>query len=123
MKLRILGDSIRLRLSQSDVQTLLEAGRVEETTQFVGATLRYAAEGADEVDAMSAVLDGSTVLVKIPAATVKRWGESDEVSLRAEQPVAEGQTLSLLVEKDFKCAVPRPGEEDYDGFPHPDVSC
>ena len=123
VKLRILGDSVRLRLSQSDVQTLLASGRVEERTHFPsGAVLLYAVEAGDG-EAIEAALDGTNVVVRIPRAAVTQWGESDEVTLQAEQPVGADQTLALLIEKDFKCAVPRPGEEDYDGFPNPDVTC
>ena len=59
-----------------------------------------------------AVAVAVVVLVVQPTPdTVRAWVDSDQVGFSAQQ----GE-LEILVEKDFKCAVPRGGEEDYDGF-------
>ena len=39
MKLRLRGNSIRLRLSQRDLATLLEDGAVEERVEFPGGSV------------------------------------------------------------------------------------
>ena len=44
------------------------------------------------------------------------------MSLRGEQSLGDG-TLSLLIEKDFKCLTPREGEDEYDGFANPNLTC
>jgi len=124
MKLRILGDSLRLRLSKSDVSTFAEHGRVVETIHFgPGAALTYALEHADGVPALQASFEGTTIVVRMPSAMARSWAQTDQVSLVGTQPLGGQAALSVLVEKDFKCAIPRPGEEDYDGFAHPTGGC
>lgn len=123
MKLRILGDSLRLRLSQSDVRALSEQGRVQEIIRFGSRALTYALQASDEVTRPAATYEGDLVTVSLPRDAAQRWVQSDQVGIEAEQALPGGDTLRILVEKDFKCVVPRAGEEDYDGFPHPDASC
>src|SRR5690606_41469691 len=57
--------------------------------------------------------------VTLPKATVERWTRPDEVSIRGEQPIGGGETLKILVEKDFECLTPREGEDQPDLFPNP----
>lgn len=123
MKLRILGDSLRLRLSKSDVKTFAETGRVQEIIHFGPGALTYALEHAAEVEGLRARYQADEVVVTMPTAMARTWADTDAVTLTAEQALPEGRTLALLVEKDFKCAIPRAGEEDYDGFEHPTGGC
>ncbi len=124
MKLRILGDSLRLRLSQGDVKTFSETGRVEEVIHFgPGARMTYALEHGEGVERLEASYQGSEVTVRMPTSMARGWADTEEVTLKADQALEGDAALSLLVEKDFKCAIPRPGEEDYDGFEHPTGGC
>lgn len=122
MKLRILGDTLRLRLAQGEVTRLRELGRVEQSIHF----------GPDSTDAMSyavvsdraaqsigASFRSGCIVVRIPHEQANGWADGSDVTLRARQPLGEGEVLEILVEKDFKCLVPRTGEEDSDGFPNP----
>lgn len=116
--MRILGNSLRLRLSQSELRTFTEHGRVEQTIRFGPQTrLRYVLERAEDRADVTAELSQAGVTVYMPAGVASKWVESDEISVRGAQPIADDEQLSILVEKDFKCLVPRPGEDDYDGFP------
>ncbi len=124
MKLRILGDSLRLRLSQSEVRQLGESGRVEQTIRFgPGDEMHYVLEHAADAPGLRARFEGRTITVCMPSTTAQAWSRGSEISLHGEQALDGGDVLALLVEKDFKCAVPRPGEENYDGFPHPTGAC
>jgi hypothetical protein len=120
MKLRILGDSLRLRLSQSEVDQLGKDGRVEDGIRFgpQGARLMYALVADDAAAAPSASFDASRIVVSVPTGAVRTWVDSDQVGMSAQQG-----NLHILIEKDFKCLTPRPGEEQYDGFPNPNQSC
>jgi hypothetical protein len=60
--------------------------------------------------------------VRLPATTIDEWVNSNQVSIRATQRLDNGGTLQLLVEKDFACLEPRPGEDESDMFPHPDAT-
>ncbi|MBV1857431.1 MAG: hypothetical protein KUG77_03395 [Nannocystaceae bacterium] len=124
MKLRILGDSLRLRLSQSEVKQFGDTARVEQSIRFgPGSVMTYAIEHSDAVNKLYASFADSTLTVRMPSSIAQAWVRTDEVSLRGEQPLDGDEPLSLLIEKDFKCAIPRPGEEDYDGFEHPTGGC
>ncbi len=121
MKLRIRGNSIRLRLTQGEVQTLAEKGRVEDAIAFApGSRLVYALAFGGS---LGAKLEGSRVEVTLPAAQGKEWASSTRVGLEGEQPIAGGEPLRILVEKDFACLHPRKGEDDRDAYPNPNDSC
>ena len=104
MKLRIRGDSLRLRLTKPEVARLAEVGLVEEVTSFPGAKLAYAvAFGGDVVAASFA--DGR-ILVQIPAERGRTWCRSDEVGIADETT-----TPHVLIEKDWACVKPRSDED------------
>jgi hypothetical protein len=119
MKLRVRGNSIRLRLSPDDLTTLLSSGAVEDHVSFGGGqALRYRLESVQGAEA-GAQLRDSAIIVRFPIDSVKRWARPEEVAMRAEQPLAGGMALCLLVEKDFQCLVPRSDEDDEALFPNP----
>jgi hypothetical protein len=113
MKLRLHSNTVRLRLSQSEVSRLAETGRVEESIQFApGRALEYVIESGS-VPEISATFDGSRVRVSLPANVAKAWIGSDQTGVEGKT-----DTLRVLVEKDFVC-LHGPGAEDADAFPNP----
>ncbi len=113
MKLRLHSNSVRLRLSQSEVDALGETGRVEECVQFThDRALRYSIECA-EIREPSATFEDNVLHVKLPRSEAKRWIETNQTGIEATQG-----SLHLLIEKDFKC-IHRDGPEDADSFPNP----
>ncbi len=126
MKLRILGDTLRLRLSQSEVSRFEAEGAVEAAIHFGPGddeALVYRLVREPEGTAIRATLRGRTITVHVPADRAREWTDTDQVGFDHAQPLGEDRTLHILVEKDFKCAIARPGEEDYDGFPNPATQC
>ena len=119
MKLRIRGNSIRLRLTQSEVRRLADEGTVEESTDFGGGRRFGYGVRADDVHAPAASFEGGTVLVRLPRDAVRRWADGDEVGIEASQPVGEGAALKILVEKDFVCIDGPADENQDDAFPNP----
>ena len=119
MKLRIRGSAIRLRLSKSEVLRIAEAGRVEDAIDFGAAQRLSYALVAGDVATPSAHFSGAEIVVTIPRAQLRAWAIEETVGIEAEQDLGNGQTLSILVEKDFACLKPREGEEDGDAFPNP----
>ncbi len=123
MKLRVRGDSIRLRLTRSEVDALARDGRVEERVRFGGGvSLAYAVESAD-VAAMEARYEGDRITVRFPRAEVVAWAAGDAVGMRAERSVEGSEVLRVAVEKDFACLSVREGEDDRDAFAHPGAAC
>lgn len=123
MKLRIRGDSMRLRLKRSEVDQLAAGTSIVEETHFPGAVLTYRVDVSEEGDFL-ATFDNGILLVSLPKSKVLDWANTDEVSLFAEQKLSGSDSLSLLIEKDFKCLEPghhRDCEDDEDTFPHPAV--
>lgn len=119
MKLRIKGDSLRLRLSQGEMRTLAERGEVEDRVSFPGgAALRYRLRVDSNKPDISAAYTSNIIDILVPAALSERWCGTDLVTLSASQPLAAGE-LRLVLEKDWACLAPREGEDESDNFPHP----
>lgn len=112
MKLRIRGNSLRLRLTRPEVEALLAKGVVEEATTFPGGTrFLYAVELSTST---TALCDAGGILVRIDRATGTAWCSSEDVSIAAEIG-----PLNILVEKDFACLNPRANEDPSKQYPHP----
>lgn len=120
MKLRIRDNSIRLRLTQTEVDSLKTEGLVVARTRFPGGkSLRYAVESSPANVTPNAHFSENSLTVRLPETAVLAWATTGQVSIRGEQPLDGGDTLSLLVEKDFQCLAPREDEDESDMFPHP----
>jgi len=121
MKLRILGDSVRLRLKRGEVEQLAAGTSIVQQTHFPGAVLTYRLD-VSENSGISATFDNGSLVISLPKSKVLDWANADDVSLHAEQELSGTGALSLLIEKDFKCLEPghhRNCEDDEDTFPHP----
>jgi hypothetical protein len=114
MKLRIQGDSLRLRLTRSEVAGLHTSGAIEEIAHFVGGRgLTYGIRKFAGGDAIRAELTDDAITVHVPAGVAEAWATSDEVGMTARDG-----TLRIAIEKDFRCLT-RPREEERDAYPHP----
>lgn len=121
MKLRILDNTLRMRLSQSEVRLIRDKSLLRATVRFPGDTrFEYVLESSPASVTASAQFSDGTIHVVLPESKVIKWAESDVVAIECEQAVGNGDVLTLLVEKDFKCLSPRDGENEADMFPHPD---
>lgn len=120
MKLRIRDNSIRLRLTRTEVDTLRDEGMVKARTAFPGGReLRYEVESSPASVKPGASLSGTTLTVRLPESVVRAWANSEQVSINGEVQHSDGEVLTILVEKDFACLAPREGEDESDMFPHP----
>lgn len=123
MKLRIKGNSIRLRLLRSEVESFAADGRISDAIHFGGTELRYSLQASSETDSIKAQFGDNEIAVLIPKVTAQDWAAGDSVGLETEQQVDQGQILTILIEKDFAC-VDRPDDPDRgDAFPNPQPSC
>jgi hypothetical protein len=122
MKLRLLDDSIRLRLSRSDVTAAAEQRAVAGQTRFpFGSAFTYVLEALPNGAAASASYAEDCMAVGLPAADISAWADDDTaISLRAEVQLPDGNRLKLLVEKDFTCLTHRHDEDQSDLFPNPE---
>jgi hypothetical protein len=120
MKLRIKGNSIRLRLSQSEVEEFNSSGFFEETTRLGTATndVFYYRLQKSEVLNIAAKLEDRRILVDIPTEMAGQWALSDQVGMEHYQETGRSEQLRILIEKDFQCLKPRAGEDESDNFPN-----
>lgn len=118
MKLRIKGNSIRIRLTKSEVDTFGKDGHIEEQTSFINGTLSYVLQSYDG-ETMSATIFGNKITMQIPATLAKEWIETNKVGYEYNQPLPDGNTLYLLLEKDFKCLDENITEDQSDSYDNP----
>ena len=120
MKLRIRDNFIRLRLTQSEVDTICSEGLVMAHVSFPGgAVLNYALESTPATAKPSAHFSDGTLAVRLPESDVQDWASTEQVSIEAEEVLDKGDRLKILIEKDFACLAPREGEDESDMYSHP----
>jgi hypothetical protein len=121
MKLRIKGESMRLRVSRSEVAKLLAGDCLEDTVHFApeaGAQFTYALQRDPSVSRPTVHYSGNRVTILLPADQADAWGVTDQVGIAEDVSLGDVGSLSLLIEKDFAC-LDRGGEENEDSFPNP----
>ena len=124
MKVRIKGDSLRLRVSRSEVERLLEGDCLEETIHFAPdacARFTYALQQNHLMGTPAVEYTENRVTVVIPADQANTWGFTDQVGIAADIDLGNIGSLALLIEKDFAC-LDRSDEDNKDAFPNPNVS-
>ena len=118
MKLRILDDTIRLRLERTEVDALGAGTAVSCSTRFPsGAAFGYRLEAG--TSAAEADFANGAITIRLPADVLKAWAEDETAVSIRESFELESGALSLLVEKDFECLEPRAGESQANRFRNP----
>lgn len=105
MKLRFEDHSLRLRLSEEEVQRFAEAGRVAVVVPLgptAADSLTYALERV-ETEEFRITHGAGAITVKVPATLANYWTSSDQNGLSATLMMAEDQPLKILIEKDLDC--------------------
>jgi len=117
MKIRIKGNSLRYRLTRSDVDIFASKGLVHEKINFGGAALHYDLRSSTGQQ-LSAAYHDSHITIFFPAAWIKEWISSDKTGYEYTLPLDGNETLQLLVEKDFTC-MDNTTEDQTDNYPNP----
>jgi hypothetical protein len=122
VKIRIKDNSIRLRLTRAEVDTMRESGVVISRTGFPGGRqFAYALESSPASVNPAAFYSDNEIRVRLPETIVLAWVTTEQVSIKGEQTLDDGEKLAILVEKDFACLAPRPDEDESGMFPNPDA--
>jgi hypothetical protein len=115
MKLRLQGNSVRLRLTRSEVGRLRDTGLVEESVEFGGGErLAYRLQSQPDPDPAQARFRQGVVTVSLSAGIAQAWADSDEVGI-----YAQSGALAISIEKDFRCLTRPLDEQERDAYPHP----
>jgi uncharacterized protein DUF7009 len=120
MKLRIQGNSLRLRLNRFDVEKFRTTGICVESLRFDSdSQLTYALETSSRLTVMEVQYVQDSIRVRLPLDMAEEWAGSNRISLSLSR--ANDSGLSLLIEKDFQCLHPeeRNPADDADAFPNP----
>jgi hypothetical protein len=124
MKMRIKGNSIRLRLGQSEVRRVAIDGVVEESTSFGPSKqecFAYALYASPDVSVVSASFADRRLVIRVPSGMIHQWAATDQVRIQALQRAGNDDTLMILIEKDFECIDVPSGESQEDAFPNPQL--
>lgn len=117
MKIRIRGNSVRFRLTKSEVDTFGSEGYVEEKTEFGNSSFVYALQKSDG-DSIQASFDGMKITMLVPENIQKKWVGTQVVGFDNMIDLGNGKELYLLLEKDFKC-LDETFEDQSDNYEHP----
>jgi Family of unknown function (DUF7009) len=121
MKLRIKGNSLRLRVSRSELARFQLGERIEETIHFTvapEAKLTYALELALQPVPVKVRYESNRVTVVLSEARARLWGGKDEVGVYETVGLDSVGSLDVIVEKDFACA-DGSDVDNSDTFPNP----
>lgn len=120
MKIRIKGNSVRFRLTQSEVKTLATEGKIFDSTNFGTATFTYGVVLTEELDSLGIQFQNASIILEMPKKEGISWHENDIVTF--DHHLALNDTdLYLLLEKDFTC-LDNTLEDQSDNYPNPKMT-
>ena len=127
MKLRIKGNSLRIRVSRSELTLFRAGGRIEETIHFTAApeaNLTYALESALQPSPVTVRYGSREVTVILSEERARIWEAPSEVGVYTTLDIGGAGSLEVVVEKDFAC-IDRSDEDKTDMFANPNsgVAC
>ena len=99
MKIRIQNNTLRVRLNEGEVSSLLQGQVLKSQTWFPGNILNFTL-AADQNSTADFV--ANEVKIKVNMKEVEHWAKSDEVTIAMEFHTSNDEKLSILVEKDMK---------------------
>jgi hypothetical protein len=122
MKLRIQGNSLRVRVGRAELAHFLSEGRITDTIRFTPAPearLTYALE-VSQADTSQTQLRYTTqeIAVILGSRQVAQWRLETEVGIYTRVPIGAGDSLDVIVEKDFAC-LDRSDKDNKDTFANP----
>ena len=112
MKLRIKNNSLRYRLTKSDVSLLAKEGYIEDYVNFAGNPFLYALQQTEGQVLTASYIDNKFT-INISRKMVDELVNTDKVGFNGK----DGE-LYLLIEKDFTC-LDEVEEDQSDNYPNP----
>ena len=112
MKLRIKSNSLRYRLTRTDVDILAKEGYLEDQINFPGNPLLFAIQLTDGEALISSYIHNK-ITISMSHNMIAELNETDRVGFAD----TDGQ-VHLLIEKDFVC-LDEVAEDQSDNYPNP----
>ncbi|MCW3059256.1 MAG: hypothetical protein JWQ02_1077 [Capsulimonas sp.] len=122
MKVRIRGNSVRIRLDRLEIAALELGDVVEERTEFGPGphnTLRCTITARKQAAPLAAEIAANHISMFIRQEDAANLVNTETVGVEGAQEIGDGRSLRLLLEKDFACLQDRPGEDDTNSFENP----
>ncbi|WP_026915826.1 DUF7009 family protein [Christiangramia portivictoriae] len=117
MKIRIRGNSVRFRLTKTEVEQLCQERSIEERTNFTTQDFIYEVK-ATEIDELNIQFDSNKISLQISNALLKNWDTDQRIGFSHTISTTNGKSIDLLLEKDFTCLEDR-GEDESENYPNP----
>lgn len=118
MKLRIKANSVRIRLTKTEVNKLATESYLQEVTVLPGQTFIYAIKSDDNATALTIAFENNILTMMVPKSFAANWHQNDIVGMDAWMQVNEKEKLYLLLEKDFVC-LDETAEDQSDNYENP----
>ena len=119
MKIRLNGNSIRYRLSKTDIANFGEHGLIEEKTEFLNnQSFYYCLQKKEGINNIEASFSSNRICIFVPENIAAEWTTTDVVGFDSNISLGEGKELLLLIEKDFVC-LDQTLEDQRDNYPNP----
>jgi hypothetical protein len=112
MKIRIKSNTLRYRLTRTDISALAQEGYLEEQINFAGNPLIYSVQLTDGHILTSSYIDHKITL-SMPHKMIEELTDTDRVGFDNQDG-----GLHLLIEKDFTC-LDNVDEDQSDNYPNP----
>ena len=123
MKIRIKGNSIRYRLTKTEIDNFGKSGWLEENTEFVnGLSFQYRLERKAGIENLEASFSGNRICIFVPEKIALEWTTTDIVGFDHKMDIGDGKELFLLIEKDFVC-LDHTFEDQSDNYENPNKVC
>ncbi|MEO6547627.1 MAG: hypothetical protein ABIN94_06490 [Ferruginibacter sp.] len=122
MKIRIKGNSLRIRLSKPEVNKLALEGYLQELTIFTGQTLIYAVEASNSGEELTAEFIDNKITMYVPGDLLNDWPVNATVGFQSTMPLNKSNSLFLKLEKDFAC-IDATTEDQSDNYENPGKIC
>ncbi|MDL5512258.1 hypothetical protein QSE00_10560 [Arenibacter sp. M-2] len=118
MKIRIKGNSIRYRLTKTEVTKFCNVGFYEEMTEFKDGIFKYVLQSKVNISHLEADFRNGSIVMFLPERDKLVWKNTDLVGFRHTMAMENGKELFLLLEKDFVC-LDETMEDQSDNYPNP----
>jgi hypothetical protein len=121
MKLRLLGNKIRFRLSEPEVYALSSVNQIQAALSinpFEKDNFRYTITCDKHTFQTEISFKSNELKIHLPLEKVKAWSDTDAVGIEESVLVGTGEQFVILIEKDFKCLSDR-NEDESKLFPNP----
>ena len=122
MKLRIKGNSLRIRLTRTEVEKFVNTGYLEEQTSFLENKFTYALQSMNDINEMAASFGQNKISIFVPANLLVDWPQNDVIGFNSNMPLTTTDSLYILIEKDFIC-LDETTEDQSDNYENPNKTC